>query len=44
MLCLVFFFLRVHVISTGPISTHQTDVKGFASSYSRKKTPPTSFS
>ncbi|CAI9586391.1 unnamed protein product [Staurois parvus] len=39
-----FFFLGgVHVISTGPISTVQTEVRGFASSYSRKKTPPTSF-
>ncbi|CAI9556072.1 unnamed protein product [Staurois parvus] len=28
----VFFLGRVHVISTGPISTVQTEVRGFASS------------
>ncbi|CAI9616288.1 unnamed protein product [Staurois parvus] len=28
----VFFLERVHVISTGPISTVQTEVRGFASS------------
>ncbi|CAI9623212.1 unnamed protein product [Staurois parvus] len=45
MLSLVSFFLeRVHVISTGPISTVQTEIRGPASSYSRMKTPPTSFS
>ncbi|CAI9619439.1 unnamed protein product [Staurois parvus] len=39
-----FFFLgRGHVISTGPISTVQTEVRGFTSSYSRMKTPSTSF-
>ncbi|CAI9557775.1 unnamed protein product [Staurois parvus] len=44
MLSLVFFFLgRVHVISTGPISTVQTEVRGFTSSQSRKKNLPTSF-
>ncbi|CAI9574291.1 unnamed protein product, partial [Staurois parvus] len=35
-----FFFLgRVHVISTGPISTVLTEVRGPVSSYSRMKTP-----
>ncbi|CAI9570794.1 unnamed protein product [Staurois parvus] len=39
-----FVFLgRVHVISTGPINTVQTEVRGPASSCSRMKTPPTSF-
>ncbi|CAI9623467.1 unnamed protein product, partial [Staurois parvus] len=39
-----YFFLGiVHVISTGPISTVQTEVRGFVSSKSRKKTPATSF-
>ncbi|CAI9586473.1 unnamed protein product [Staurois parvus] len=41
-----FFFLgRVHAISTGPISTVQTEVRGSASSWSRKNatTTPTSF-
>ncbi|CAI9561350.1 unnamed protein product [Staurois parvus] len=33
----------MHVISTGPISTVQTEVRGLASSYRRMKTPPTSF-
>ncbi|CAI9552070.1 unnamed protein product [Staurois parvus] len=45
MLSLVFFFLgRVYVISTGPISTVWTELRGSASSKSRKKTPSTSFS
>ncbi|CAI9544422.1 unnamed protein product [Staurois parvus] len=36
MLSLMFFFLgRVHVISTGPIGTLQTEVRGSTSSYSR---------
>ncbi|CAI9571487.1 unnamed protein product [Staurois parvus] len=43
MLSFFFFLGRVHVVSTGPISTVQTAVRDFASSYSRKKTPPTSF-
>ncbi|CAI9592621.1 unnamed protein product [Staurois parvus] len=39
-LCVYWFFVlgRVHVISTGPISTVQTEVRGSASSYRRKKT------
>ncbi|CAI9563028.1 unnamed protein product, partial [Staurois parvus] len=39
----IFFLGRVHVISTGPISTVQTEVRGTASSQSRMKTPPTIF-
>ncbi|CAI9590733.1 unnamed protein product [Staurois parvus] len=42
MLSLFFFLGRVHVISTGLISTVQTEVRSFASSWSKKKTP-TSF-
>ncbi|CAI9554857.1 unnamed protein product [Staurois parvus] len=38
----VFFLGEVHGISTGPISTVQTEVRGSSSSYSRMKTP-TSF-
>ncbi|CAI9581305.1 unnamed protein product [Staurois parvus] len=44
MLRFFFFFLgRMHVISTGPISTVQVEVRDSASSKSRKNTPPTSF-
>ncbi|CAI9568328.1 unnamed protein product [Staurois parvus] len=38
-----FYLGRVHVISTGQISTAQTEVRGSASSYRKMKTPPTSF-
>ncbi|CAI9577777.1 unnamed protein product [Staurois parvus] len=39
-----FFFLgRLHVISTGPISTVHTEVRGSASFWSKMKTPPTIF-
>ncbi|CAI9558136.1 unnamed protein product [Staurois parvus] len=43
MLSLVCIARRVDVISTGPISTIHTEVRGPASSYSRMKTPPISF-